>query len=381
MIQHTAKPIMKRIVEAEELLKSIHDPEERLAIENYIGNLYDSVHELEKTPNTFSFENYLGAKEFNRFCSRRISYERKWFQKFLKDKKFHEIYLRNILIGQEEDIEELSDFSFPSDPPISRKKLVEILYAFFEDMGFVDLFDQYYRQQHIFAIGKNQKGNNVGYLEFNPVSKSGEIFVRNFKNDVSTLKIIAHEMGHVVDHTFDQDVPSFNQQVFASFYGEVLSRLFEKRMEHFLLLNNILPSSTKDAIVSSAIIHHSDVLEALIFSLMSKDCLRHYEYFSWDVDTFKKKMKRHFLDSFNYKQSLRKIQSADITNVYRYAYGDIISMFLLEEIEKNGVSGDLFDYFMERRCDLFDQKFMFEGGFEPEEYIRMYQDEIKLVKK
>ena len=65
MIQHTAKPIMKRIVEAEELLKSIHDPEERLAIENYIGNLYDSVHELEKTPNTFSFENYLGAKEFS----------------------------------------------------------------------------------------------------------------------------------------------------------------------------------------------------------------------------------------------------------------------------------------------------------------------------
>jgi hypothetical protein len=36
---------------------------------------------------------------------------------------------------------------------------------------------------------------------------------------------------------------------------------------------------------------------------------------------------------------------------------------------------------MERRCHLFDQKFMFEGGFEPEEYIRMYQDEIKLVKK
>ena len=132
MIQHTAKPIMKRIVEAEELLKSIRDPEERYAIENYIGNLYDSVHELEKTPNSFSFRRYLGEKEYFRFYQRRMSYERKWFQQFLKDKKFHELYFTNILIGQEEDIEELSDLSFPSDQMLSRRELVEILYSFFE---------------------------------------------------------------------------------------------------------------------------------------------------------------------------------------------------------------------------------------------------------
>lgn len=379
MIQHTSKPLIKKINDAEALLKKTRDPEERLAIENYLGNLYDAVDEIDKSPVSFSFYGYLGEKEFNRYCSRRLKYENEWFQKFLKDKKFHRFYLGQLLLGQEDDIEELAKLDFPADDSISRKELIEIMYTFFEDMGIVNLFDQYYKQKSIFALGKSK--DNEGFLDYNPVSKDGAIFVRGFKNDVNTMKIIAHEMGHVFDHSQNQDTPSYNRQVFASFYGEVLPRLFEKRMEHFLLENDLLVNSAKDAIVSSAIIHHSDILQALIFSIMTHEDLRHSNYTSWDVETFKKKMKGNFLDSFNYKKVLKTIQKASINSVYRYAYGDILSLFLLDEIENAGISGDLFDFFMDHRDELFSTDFLQDCECEPEKYIQLYQDEIKLVKK
>ena len=71
----------------------------------------------------------------------------------------------------------------------------------------------------------------------------------------------------------------------------------------------------------------------------------------------------------------------NIKDTYSYAYGDIISMFLCDDIEKNGFSLDILKDFMNNRTNLFDENYILESGFSPYEYVKLYNNEIQFIKK
>jgi len=71
----------------------------------------------------------------------------------------------------------------------------------------------------------------------------------------------------------------------------------------------------------------------------------------------------------------------DLQESFTYAYGDIISMFLKDSIDKYGFSNDLVFEFMKERRNLFREGFFRENGMGPDNYLDLYKKELKLLKK
>jgi len=78
---------------------------------------------------------------------------------------------------------------------------------------------------------------------------------------------------------------------------------------------------------------------------------------------------------------LKQLDHINIKDSFCYTYGDILSMFLCDDIEKNGFSLDILKDFMNNRTNLFDENYILESGFSPYEYVKLYNNEIQFIKK
>ena len=94
-----------------------------------------------------------------------------------------------------------------------------------------------------------------------------------------------------------------------------------------------------------------------------------------------KMVKDNFTEEAELKEVIESVQDFNLAGIYNYAYGDILSMFLAEEVGKNGMKSELMDYFFEHRIKPFSEEFMRECGFGPKNYIKLYKKEIQLIKK
>ena len=75
------------------------------------------------------------------------------------------------------------------------------------------------------------------------------------------------------------------------------------------------------------------------------------------------------------------MQESDIAEVYNYAYGDIISMFLAESVEQDGFDNELINYFFTKRATMFDDRFLKKNGMDAKKYVKLHKAEMKLLKK
>ena len=71
----------------------------------------------------------------------------------------------------------------------------------------------------------------------------------------------------------------------------------------------------------------------------------------------------------------------DLQEDYTYAFGDIVSMFLLDSINKYGFSNDLVNEFINERDKMFRKDFLEDNGLSSNNYMELYKKELKLLKK
>ena len=65
-----------------------------------------------------------------------------------------------------------------------------------------------------------------------------------------------------------------------------------------------------------------------------------------------------------------------------YAYGEIISLFLEDDVRDCSLSNSfLFNKFMDERFLEFSYNFMESNGFSPSKYQELYEKRLKLIKK
>ena len=137
----------------------------------------------------------------------------------------------------------------------------------------------------------------------------------------------------------------------------------------------------KDSYINFEDLNHAYLLSSYVLSLLDEAFLRSGGHIVQDSDVIAKKVRKYFVDEETIKEFLKENDNLDLSENYTYAYGDIISMFLADEVEKYGFSSDLIQYFLEKRKDLFSEEFMRECGFGPENYLKLYRKEVELIKK
>ena len=152
-------------------------------------------------------------------------------------------------------------------------------------------------------------------------------------------------------------------------------------MFRFLINNGIKKELAQDKLVDFVDLNHDFLLQAYLLSVLDEDFLRQGKHLDSNPDELAKKVKKHFLDEQEIRNFIERVGDFDLSDTYNYAYGDIVSLFLCEEVEQVGFTGDLLRHFDLNKTKPFDPEFLRECGFGPDNYTELFKKELKLVRK
>lgn len=377
------KKLRKLVTDAHIQLKNARSLEERLAIANYLGNLYSSIICMGDVNFKFNKNHSFGGgkKRYDEIMGGLDEYSDAFILDFLHNKKFHNAYFGEILPEYEEELVDLGSLTFDEDPKLSRKDFLAILSEFMNSLGQKDLFDKYY-SGHIYSSVIGQSEGNLGFTLYNPISKDTDLFVRKLQYDINSLNTLVHEIGHGFDlSVLDDGIESYNRYFYLSVFGEVISKLYERLLFRFLVKNNICANSAKDKYVDFSIISHDYFLMTYLLSSLEDILLKSDKYIDCDSEYLASKVEEFVLDKKDIIEFFDRMGEIDLSESLSYAYGDVISLFLCDDVEKAGFTSDSFRDFLKERADFFNPDYLKRNGFGPKEYIKLYKDECRFVKK
>ena len=146
-----------------------------------------------------------------------------------------------------------------------------------------------------------------------------------------------------------------------------------------MINNNILKDEAKEKMLDSLYDNYNYLLSCKILSVLDDSFLKKLNCSVIDVDSFYNLIKRYFDPLI--KDFVLEINYMDLQEDYTYAFGDIVSMFLLDSINKYGFSNELIDQFVNERDKLFRKEFFEDNGLSSDNYMELYKKELKLLRK
>ena len=383
MVNRSVDPIYDRLETAKKLLKTAKTSDEKLAIANYIANIYRSLVCMGVEDVSFDIAKDFGSKKnFQKFQKKLTIYQAKLMRQFVDEKDFHQNFLGTILPDVEEEMTRFCSFPFLEEEELRRDDFWDIFYWFLEELQLKDEFDAFYHDSHVHSSIQTTGENQLGFTTYNPVNRDVDLFARDFRYTLSCMETLAHEMGHGYDlKNFHGSVKEYNQYYYLSFYGEVLSRLMERLLHRFLLKHNIQIEATKERMIEFECLNYDFLLQSYILSLLDEDSLLKDAYKTCDKSVLIRKVRKYFMPDFDLKAFVERFNLFDVSEDFTYTYGDILSLFLCEEVEKKGFQGERFESFLRHRGESFHKNFLYECGVSPEKYVKLYQKEVQLIKK
>lgn len=383
MIVRDYRPLYQQLEEAHSLFPQLKTKEERLAFYNYLENIYCALLCMGDQDADYRKDPYFQDQvQYGKFLKDLDTYSERLIQNYLQYKDFHKEYLGEIVAGVEDRIQEIRSIPSVDMDPIPEKDFYEILFSFLSSIGEKKILDSFLQKNHIYSSVIGHSDGNIGFTLYNPFSRECHLFVKQFDYTFPNLNTLIHEIGHGIDYQhFQGDMKEFNQYFYLSYYEEVISRMMERLFHRYCLQNGILVPEAKDSYASLEGFMHDFLLESYMFSLFDKEILTKGRYVDCDREELVQKIKDHFVNEEALRMFLTEAPPLDLSESYSYAYGDIISLFLTEEVEKNGMNSELMEYFYWNAKQPFSDTFIRECGFGPKNYQDLYEKEIQLIKK
>lgn len=355
--------------------------DEKLAIANYIGNLYSSIICMGEDISFDKYHIFGGERKYEQIFEGLDDYNDELAKNFLINKRFHSEYFRDILPDIEKELIRFSRMTFDSDDNLSRKDFFEIVKLFMDSIGLGSLFDELYKNGKIYSSIIGQDQGNLGFTLYNPTRRSSNVFVKDLKYDLHSMNTLVHEFGHVFDlDMFDGDVCEYNRYFYLSLYGEVISKLFERLLFRFLIKNNICSESAKDKLVDFNMISHDYILLSYLLSCLSDKFIKNAQYIDCDSELLANKVAKNVLSKEDIINFFERMGTIDLSESLSYAYGDVISLFLLDEVDGGQFTADEFSKFLKERTKTFDPNYIKDSGFTPKEYVKLHRRENELIK-
>lgn len=375
MVNTSTKQLFDQLNAAEKGIRSKNiSSDQRLALANYIGNLYCALICMGRSDISFNKNKVFGGKKnYSKFVKHINSYSDKLIKNYIDNKEFHKDYFYEIM----PDVEEFNCMMMHTknkEKYFSKKEFMDILFQFMKSINQDELFDKLCKNGDIYSSKMGNDIGNDGFTLYNPLNKQTDLFVKNLKYNLRAMNILVHEIGHAYDlSTLSGDVHEYNNYFYLSLYGEVMSRLFERLFLDFLRKKNIAYENVIEKQIDYNLLNHDFLLQAFILSLLDDDFILEDKYLNCDSDEIVDMIGSYFIDKKFIKNYIEGIISFDLSEIYNYAYGDIISLFLFDEVNKYGFDNEMIEYFLRNRCELFSEDFLRECGFGPVNYVKLYK--------
>ena len=301
---------------------------------------------------------------------------------FVLNKDFHADYMGEAVSGVEENFTDVLEEEISSTTTLNRDDFYDIFFQFMKSINLEKLFDKFIKEKRIYSTVTPLEEGSLGFTLYNPIDSDIDIFIYDFKYNIHTMFTLAHEFGHAYDlDKFNEGIFIYNRYFYQSFYGEAISKTFERLFLDYMLKNKILYKESKDKLFESEIINHDYILGAYMLSLLPDNILHDGSYANISRDKFVTMIKNNFVDEESIRNFIYGTVSFDLMENFIYAYGNILSMFLSESIKSSGFSNDLMEEFLRIRSNLFNEEFFREWGMGPHDYVKLHKKEIECLKK
>ena len=388
MVLGTAEEIQEKINQVLGLIKEEKNNDVRLALYNYIGNLYSALSTIKGRkvyPNKSKI--FGGIDNYRRFIKKTDYLFDVYDDNFIKFKMFHRDYFHQLLLESEklfvEMINENIDYRVENNM-LSEDDFLTIFHDFLQSIGLESFFDEIIKNGKLFSMNKDRDFEQYrGLTLYNPRTGESNILINGFEYSLDSMYTLAHEMGHVYDGFRiydDKDIERYLHYNYRSVYLEVIPRLFERLFLDYLIKNNICRDAALDKLVDMEINNHDYLVSAYAMSLFDDKLLKDDRYHSLKPAEVVNIVKEYFSDLESIKElfSNKYIRLDEEVN---YTYGDIMSMFLKEGVQEEGFSNPLFKEFLRVRLEDFNPEFIERHELSSERYREKYIREIKVLRK
>ena len=370
-------------------LKCLNEEKERdvrFALYNYIQNLLRVLREIGSNYTMRKSDIFKDLKMYQKFQKQEKLYKKMFNDNFCFYKDFFADYLNDILVRTEplfyKYIED-NEYSLENDE-LSEKEFLDIFYDFCNKLGIGYLFDNVVDGKILSFDRKITDGNYLGLMIHNPLNGKSHILVDDFSYNIDSMFTLAHEMGHVYDVSFFDsklNVSKYNDYMYKSLNVEVLSKLFEKLLLDYLINNNIKKNVVIDKLIDSFIVEHDYIYSLYVLSLLDDRYIDSDRYLDISKDRLFDLVSKYFEDKKEVYDTIKNNDFLLIDDAV-YAYGEIISLFLEDDVRDCSLSNSfLFNKFMDERFLEFSDNFMETNGFSPSKYQELYEKRLKLIKK
>ncbi len=382
----TEKEILEELDFCFKCLNEEKERDVRFALYNYIQNLLRVLREIGSNYTMRKSDIFKDLKMYQKFQKQEKLYKKMFNDNFCFFKDFHVDYLNDILVRTDplfyKYIED-NEYSLENDE-FSEKEFLDIFCDFCNKLGISYLFDEVIDGKILSFDRKITNGNYLGLMIHNPLNGKSHILVDDFSYNIDSMFTLAHEMGHVYDVSFFNsklNVSKYNDYMYKSLNVEVLSKLFEKLLLDYLIDNNIKKNVVIDRLIDSFIVGHDYLFSLYVLSLLDDRYIDSDRYLDISKERFFNLVSKYFEDKKEVYETIKNNDFLLIDDAV-YAYGEIISLFLEDDVRDCSLSNSfLLNKFMDERFLEFSDNFMETNGFSPSKYQELYEKRLKLTKK
>ena len=365
----------KRLNNAKEMYKK-GNREEKIALSQYIDILFLLLNDI-KYKNTITDNIH---NKYNDYLKSYFFVNRKLINNFLKFQDYHNNFFEYI-IQNEMELEKLYNHDIEKKQ-LKEKDFNDIFIEFTDSLGLSKLYKNLRIENRIHNIESIENIEDIGETLYNPINKDFDIFITNYIHNLDTMFVMSHEFGHVYDlSNFIGSLSDYQRYSYNSLFGETISTLFERIFLYYLINNNILKEEAKNKLLEVEMVSIYKIKSALMLTLLDKKYIKNEAYIYGDRSKIVEKCLCEFYDEYAVEDYLIGLRELNIKKDLTYTYGNILSLFMIDEVIDKGLSSKLLNNFMNIRTNFFNPDFFDNNNITPKEYNKLYKKELELVKK
>lgn len=373
--------LVERLANATIQLKKAKSADERLALGNYIYALYEILEAIIYIPLGYTEKDVFGShKNCQKFIKKTDIYHDRIINKFYENQDYNRSLFGNIINELSYIVDGFMDNQYSCMYNyITKGEFFDVFESFLKSLNLDKDYNKFIKDVGVYAYDSANMPT-AGFLLFNPIDKASDVFISDANYDARTLVYLAHEFGHVYDFSkFKGNPIDYNEYLHRSLFIEVPSVLFERLMIEYLINNDVLVKDTKDLLVDRKTTYYLTLIASYIDSLLDYEILRNDKQDKYSSEYIYSLISK-YVDR-DIRDIIDGIGSLDVKRNCIYTYGDIISMIIKENVDKYGFDKDMLLELFEHRGEIFSPEFLDKYEVTPENYIKGYQKELKLLEK
>ena len=149
----------------------------------------------------------------------------------------------------------------------------------------------------------------------------------------------------------------------------------------YLFQQRILEEEAKSKLLEMEDVNYDYLLSGYILSLLNDEALTNGKYAYMSPQELTKMVRKYFVSEEAIYMFIYNSIRFDLGEIFNYVYGNIISLYLKDDVEAVGLDNNMMRDFLETRSEIFTPSFLERWNINPDGYQYKHLNNIKILQK